>query len=338
MATMRAGPREGPMRRREFVIAFGGAALWLSPVRGQATSKVVGVLDIGSLEGAQRNFGSVQWRLVEMGYVDGRNLSVEYRFADAHEDRLPALAGDLVQHRVNAIAVFAAPSIAAARAATTSIPIIFLTGYDPVASGFVASLNRPGGNVTGIAVLNTQVTTKRLQLIAELVPKAKSIAFLYSRTSLVAGYDRFLTEAESAADVLGVKLLFVEAKGPEDFEGAFATIAGARPDALLVSADALMIRNHERLVGLAGQHNTPAIYPIREFAADGGLVSYGPDYAEARRQVGDYLGRLLNGEKPENLPVQQVTKLELVINMKTAKSLGLTVPLSLLGRADEVIE
>jgi putative tryptophan/tyrosine transport system substrate-binding protein len=145
------------------------------------------------------------------------------------------------------------------------------------------------------------VTTKRLQLLAELVPTAKSIAFLYSPTSLVAGYDRFLTEAESAADVLGVKLLRVEARGPDDFEGAFATIAGAQSDALLVSADALMIRNRERLVGLAGQHNIPAVYPIREFAADGGLVSYGPDYAEARRQVGDYLGRVLNGERPENL-------------------------------------
>jgi putative ABC transport system substrate-binding protein len=273
-----------------------------------------------------------------MGYVEGRNLAIEYRWADSHEERLAALASDLVQRRVDAIVVFAGPSTVAAKAATTSIPIIFLTGYDPVASGFVASLNRPGGNLTGIAVLNTQVTTKRLQLLAELVPTAKSIAFLYSPTTLVAGYDRFLTEAKAAADGLGLKLLLVEASGPDDFERAFGTIADARSDALLVSADALMIRNHKRLVGLADQHGIPAAYPMREFAADGGLVSYGPDYAEARRQVGEYLGRVLNRERPEDLPVQQATKLELVINMRAVKSLGLTIPLSLLGRADEVIE
>ena len=311
------------MRRRQFIMALGAAAACPLPALGQqAAPRTLGVLDVGSLEGARRNFGSVQDRLAGMGYVEGRNLSLEYRCADSHEDRLGGLAHDLVQLRVNAIAVFAGPSIAAAKAATTSIPIIFLTGYDPVASGFVASLNRPGGNVTGIAVLNTQVTTKRLQLLAELVPTAKSIAFLYNPTSLIAGYDRFLVEMDSAADILGVKLLRVEARDLDDFERAFETIARARSDALLVSADALMIRNHEKLVGLAGQRNIPAVYPIRQFAADGGLVSYGPDYTEARRQVADYLSRVLNGERPENLPVQQVTKFELVVNMKTAKALA----------------
>ena len=240
---------------------------------------------------------------------------------------------------MDAIAVFSGPSIVAAKAATTSIPIIFFTGYDPVASGFVASLNRPGGNVTGISVLNTLVLAKRLQMLCELVPTAKTVGFLYSPTNLVEfGQDRSLKDLETAADALGVKLMPVEARGSDDFEGAFATMASARSDALLLSAAALMIRNHERLVGLAAQYNMPAVYPIREFAAAGGLMSYGPSYAEARRQVGDYLGRVLNGEKPENLPVQQVAKLELVINMKTARTLGLTVPLSLLGRADDVIE
>ena len=213
-----------------------------------------------------------------------------------------------------------------------------MTGYDPVESGFVASLNRPGGNVTGISVLNTQVFAKRLQVLCELVPTAKSIGYLYVPTNLVSGYERLPKDLEAAADALGVKLLPIEASGPDDFEGAFATMASARLGALFLSADALVIRNRERLVGLAAQHNIPAAYPIREFAAAGGLLSYGPNYAEAYRQVGDYLGRVLNGEKPENLPVQQVTKLELVINMKTAKTLGLTVPLSLLGRADEIIE
>jgi putative ABC transport system substrate-binding protein len=273
-----------------------------------------------------------------MGYVEGRNLAVEYRWADGHEDRLAALASDLVQRRVNAVAVFAGSSIVAAKAATTSIPIIFLTGFDPVASGFVASLNRPGGNVTGISVLNTQVFAKRLEVLCELVPTAKSIGYLYVPTNLVSGYEPLPKDLEAAANALGVKLLPVEARGLGDFEGAFATMANARLGALFLSADALIIRNRERLVGLAAQHSIPAVYPIRDFAAAGGLVSYGPSYAEARQQVGDYLGRVLNGEKPENLPVQQVTKIELVINMKTAKTLGLDVPATLLARADEVIE
>src|SRR6516165_11804458 len=195
------------MRRREFIIALGGIAVWpLAALAQQAASRIVGVLDIGSLEGARRNFGQAQPRLAEMGYVEGRNLALEYRGADSHLDRLAALARDLVQRRVDIIAVFAGPSIVAAKAATTSIPIIFLTGYDPVASGFVASLNRPGGNVTGISVLNTQVFAKRLQVLCELVPTARSIGFLYIPTSLVPGYDRALKDLELAADALGVKL------------------------------------------------------------------------------------------------------------------------------------
>ena len=300
------------MRRRQFIIVLAGAAAWPLASRGQrAASRTLGILGAGTLEGARRNFERAQRRLAEMGYIEGRNLALEYRWADGHEDRLSALADELVQRRVDAIAVFTGPSIAAARAATTSIPIIFLTGYDPVASGFVASLSRPSGNVTGISVLNTKVTTKRLQLLVELVLTAKSIAFLYSPTSLIAGYDRFLTEVGSAADDLGVKLLPVEATGPDDFEGAFAKMVEARSDALLVSADALMVQNREKLVGLAAQHKIPAVYPLGEFAAAGGLVSYGPDYSEAYRQVGDYLGRVLNGEKPENLPCSRSRSLSL---------------------------
>ena len=327
------------MTRRRFIIALGCAAVWPVAAAGQqAASRIVGVLDVGTLEGARRNFGLTQRRLAEMGYVEGRNLAVEYRWADSHEDRLAALAGDLVQRRVDAIVVFAGPSIVAAKAATTSIPIIFFTGFDPVANGFVASLNRPGGNATGIAVLNTQLIAKRLEVLCELVPTAKSVGFLYSPTNLVPGYDQPLKALQSAADALDVKLLLVEANGADDFEEAFERMVSARLDALLLSADALMFRNRERLVGLATRHKIPAGYPIREFAVAGGLVSYGPNYPEAYRQVGEYLGRVLNGEKPENLPVLQVTKLELVINMKTVRALGLTVPLSLLGRADDVIE
>jgi putative ABC transport system substrate-binding protein len=273
-----------------------------------------------------------------MGYVEGRNLALEYRWAENQEDRLVALASDLVRRRVDAIVVSTGASIAAAKAATTSIPIIFFTGFDPVTSGLVASLNRPGGNVTGISALNTALLAKRLQMLCELVPTAKSVAVLYSPTTLVSEWDRSLKDLELAAHALGVRLILVAARRPDDFEGAFATIASARSEALLLSADALIAGNRDALVGLAARHKIPAAYPFRAFAAGGGLVSYGTNYPEAYRLVGDYLGRVLNGEKPENLPVLQVTKLELVINMKTAKALGLTVPLSLVGRADEVIE
>jgi putative ABC transport system substrate-binding protein len=324
--------------KREFILALGGAAAWPLAARGQQpASRRVGVIGAGSLEEVRTNFAPVQRRLAEMGYVEGRNLALEYRWADSHEDRLTTLAGELVQRRVDAIAVFTGPSIVAAKSATASIPIIFFTGFDPVANGFVASLNRPGGNATGISALNTQLLAKRLEMLFELVPTAKSAGFLYVPTKLVAGYDQGLNSLKSAADALRVKLQFVEARGA-DFEAAFETIAGAKLDVLLLSPDGPIYRNQERLVGLANRYRIPAGYPIREFAAAGGLASYGTNYTEAFRQVGDYVGRVLNGEKPESLPVQQVTKLELVINVRTATALGLTVPPSLLARADEVIE
>ena len=327
------------MKRREFIGLVGGAAAWPLAAQGQqATTRVIGVLAFGSLAGARAAFASVQGRLAEMGYVEGRNLAVEYRAADSQEDRLAALADELVRRRVDAITVTAGQSIVAAKAATTSIPIIFFTGFDPVASGFVASLNRPGGNATGITVLNTEVLAKRLELLRELVPRAKSIAFLHSSTNLVPGYDRLGKAMQSAADALGVELLFVEASRSDDFEGAFGKIVSAQADAVLVSADALMFSYQTALVDLAARHKIPAVYPIREFAARGGLASYGTNYPDAYRQVGEYIGRVLNGERPESMPVQQVTTLELVINLKTAKALGLVVPPSLLARADEVTE
>jgi putative ABC transport system substrate-binding protein len=281
----------------------------------------------------------MQRRLAEMGYVEGHNLTVEYRAADNEADRLAALADDLVQRRVNVIVANSGPSIVAAKAATTSIPIVFFTGFDPVASGFVTTLNRPGGNATGITALNTEVLAKRLELIRELVPTAKSIAVLLNRsTNPVPGYDRILKDFESAAEILGVKLLYVEVGRPDDLDGGFARIASALADAVFVSADAFMFTIQTALVDLAARHKIPAVYPIRSLTARGGLASYGTNYSEAYRQVGDYLGRVLNGERPENLPVQQVTKLQLVINAKTAQALGLTISPTLLARADEVIE
>jgi putative ABC transport system substrate-binding protein len=327
------------MQRREFIWLVGGATAWPLSARGQqAVTRTIGVLAFGSLEGARTAFAPAQRRLAEMGYVEGQNLAFEYRAADNQEDRLAALVGDLVQRRVSVIVAPAGPSIVAAKAATTSIPIIFFTGFNPVASGFVASLNRPGGNVTGITVLNTEVLAKRLELLRELVPRAKSIAVLRSSSNLVPGYDGLVKDMQSAADKLGVELLFVEASRPDDLEGAFAKIVGAQADAVLVGADAFFFSNQATLVELAARHKLPAVYPIRAFAARGGLASYGTNYPEAYLQVGDYIGRVLNGERPENLPVQQVTTLELVINMKTAKALGLAVPPSLLARADEVTE
>ena len=303
------------MRRREFIGLVGGGAVWPLAAQGQkAVPKIIGVLVFGSLAASRESLAPAQRRLAEMGYVEGQNLTFEYRAAENQEDRLAALAGDLVQQRVSVIVATVGPSIVAAKAATTSIPIVFFTGFDPVVTGFVASLNRPGGNVTGITVLNTEVLTKRLELLRDLVPTAKSIAFLHSSTNLVPGYDRIGKEMQSAANTLGVELLFVEASRPDDFEGAFAKIAGAQADALLVSADALMFSNQAALVDLAARHKIPAVYPIRAFAARGGLASYGTNYPEAYRQVGDYIGRVLNGEKPENLPVQQVTNLQLVIS------------------------
>jgi putative ABC transport system substrate-binding protein len=329
------------MRRREFLIALGGAAAWSSSVKAQRpVSRTVGVLELGSLEGARRSFGPAQRRLAEMGYVEGRNLALEYRWADNRDDRLTALAGDLVQRRVDAIVVFTGPAIVSAKAATTSIPIIFITGFDPVASGFVASLNRPGGNVTGISVLNTEVAAKRLQVLCELLPTAKSIGLLYSPANLlsVSGADRIAKDLETVAQALNVKLLYFDARSSDDLERAFGNMKSAGLDGILVSADALMIQNIEKVVATLARLNIPTVYPIREFAAAGGLASYGTDYPEAYRQLGDYLGRVLNGENPENLPVQRVTKVELVINLKTAKALGLTVASALLARADEVIE
>lgn len=312
--------------------------MWPLSVRGQqAATRVVGILALESLSGARESFAPAQRRLAEMGYVESQNLAFEYRAADNQEDRLAALAADLVQRRVSVIVAPAGPPIVAAKAATTSIPIIFLTGFEPVASGFVASLNRPGGNATGISILHTEVVAKRLEILCELVPGAKSIAYLRSSTNLVSMSDR-IDRSQSAAAALGVKLLSIEPSRPDDFEEAFAKMVSAQADALMTSADTFISSNQATIVDLAARHKIPAIYPIREFAARGGLLSYGADYPEAYRQVGDYIGRVLNGERPENLPVQQVTKLRLAINMKTAKALGLAIPPTLLARADEVIE
>jgi putative tryptophan/tyrosine transport system substrate-binding protein len=325
------------MKRRDFIVAVTGAALLSRAARGQQTSPVVGVLGNGSQQAIRINFAPTKARLAEMGYVEGRNLALEYHGADDQLDRLPLLVADLVQRRVTAIVALSGPAISAAKAATTSIPIIFFTGFDPVASGFVNSLNRPGGNVTGVSILTPELNFKRLELLHELVPAAKTIAFLHTQTAIKSG-DVSYKNLEQAAEAIGVKLLFFNVTSASDIDDSFPTAEGEGAGALLVESGAVFQNNRQKTIELAARHRLPAMYFIREYAAEGGLISYGPNYTDAFRQVGDIVGYVLKGEKPENLPVRQVTKIDLIINAKTASSLGLTVPLPLLGRADEVIE
>jgi putative ABC transport system substrate-binding protein len=325
------------MKRRDFLLTVGGASLWLPRAQGQQTSPVVGVLGLASREAIGANFAPAKARLAELGYVEGQNLTIEYRAADYQQDRLPALANDLVQRRTAVIAAFSGPATSAAKAATQSIPIIFFTGFDPIDGGFVSSMNRPGGNVTGVSILTPELNIKRLELLHELVSAAKTIAFLYTRTGLTSE-DKVTKSVQIAGEALGLRVLLDDVSGPADLDESFATAEGAGIDALLFGSDAVFQTNRQRVIASAARHKLPAIYASPEFGSEGGLISYGTNWSNAYRQVGEIVGHALKGEKPENIPVRQVTKIELVINTKTAKSLGLTVPLALLGRADELIE
>jgi ABC-type uncharacterized transport system substrate-binding protein len=273
--------------------------------------------------------------LARAGYFESRNLAIEYRWGEDQNDRLPALAADLIHRQVDVIAAVNTPTVLAAKAATQTIPIVFVIGTDPVELGLVASLARPGGNVTGFTTLNTELFSKRLGVLHELVPAAKSIAFLVnpSNPQVAEGETKLL---QIAARVLGVGLLIVNASGENEFDAAFATISGERAGALLVSADTLFRR--DRIVALAARHAIPTLYPYRSTAAAGGLMSYAVNLSDQWREAGVYTGRILKGEKPADLPVQAPTKYQLVINLKTARGLGLEIPPMLLARADEVIE
>jgi putative ABC transport system substrate-binding protein len=276
--------------------------------------------------------------LHETGYVEGRNVTIEYRWADGQNDRLPALAADLVRRQVNVIAApGSTPAALAAKAATTTIPVIFQVGTDPVAAGLVASLARPAGNVTGVTNINTELVPKRLELLRELIPTTNIIALLVNPTS------PFITESiskdlQSATRALGLQLHILNASTEHDFDTVFATFTKLRADVLVIAPDAMFISRSEQLGALTLRHAVPAVTQFREFAAAGGLMSYGGSFTEPTRLVGVYTGRVLKGEKPADLPVMQATKVELVINLKTAKALGINVPNTLIGRADEVIE
>ncbi|MGA9036806.1 MAG: ABC transporter substrate-binding protein [Pseudolabrys sp.] len=328
------------MQRREFIKLVGGAAAaWPLSARAQRPAMPV----IGFLGGASPDLYAKPLRafhqgLSETGYVEGRNVTIEYRWADGQNDRLAALAADLVRRQVNVIAApGSTPGALAAKAATATIPVIFQVGTDPIAAGLVASLARPGGNVTGVTNINTELAPKRLELLRELIPKANIIALLVNPTS------PFITESiskdlQSAARALGLQLHIQNASTERDFDTVFANLVQLRADALVIAPDAMFISRSEQLGALTLRHAVPAITQFREFAAAGGLMSYGGSSSEPTRLVGVYTGRALKGEKPTDLPVVQATKVELVINLKTAKALGLNVPNTLIGRADEVIE
>ena len=328
------------IRRREFITLLGAAgAAWPLAARAQQPSMpTIGILGSTSSQ-VQANFLSAfQQGLGEAGYVEGRNAGVEYRWADDQNEKLPALAADLVRRRVNVIVAAAStPAAIAAKAATATIPIVFLLGSDPVGAGLVNNLARPGGNVTGVTSMNMELGSKRLELVRELLPATNVIALLVNPTN-PAMTQPMSKDLQSAAHALGLQLHILNATTETDFDSVFATMSKLRAGALIIAPDALFISTSEQLAALTVRHAIPAIAQFRAFAVAGGLMSYGGSFTEGARQVGIYTGRILKGEKPANLPVQQMAKLELVINLKTAKALGLTIPLSLLGRADEVIE
>jgi putative tryptophan/tyrosine transport system substrate-binding protein len=325
------------MRRREFVNVLGGAVVvWPLRALAQQTSlPVVGFLNSASADGYASMAAAFKRGLKEAGYAEGQNVTVEYRWADNQYERLPALAADLVNIRVNVI--FAnSPSISAALAATKTIPIIFNSGDDPVRLGFVASLNRPGGNATGVAIFSGELAAKRLELLHELIPGSKTIAVLINLDFGPSA--RFRADVEAAARALRLATPFLEASKPTEIETAFNSLAQTRPDALLVGPGPFLDSHRDLLVARASKIAIPAAYETRASALAGGLVSYGADVGDAYRQAGVYAGRVLKGEKPADLPVLRVTKLELVINLKTAKALGLELPANILAVADEVVE
>jgi len=327
------------MRRREFIRLLGGvAAAW--PFEAYAQQKslpLIGYLSVG-LPQLQHPF-VVAFRegLKESGFVDGETLIIDYRWAEEQYDRLPALAAELVRRKVDVIIATGEPSLRAAASATSTIPVVFVTGNDPVQSGVVASLAHPGGNMTGFTAIATELLSKRIELLSELLPKAGTVALLVNPNAASVS-EVTIRLAQQAASAKNIRLLVVKAGNEGDFEAAFASIAEQRADALMVTADAFFFSQRERIVALAARHAIPATYELQEFVSAGGLFSYGPNVASLRRQVGVYAGKILKGARPADLPVQQPTKFDLMINLKAAKALGLSVPPSLLARADEVIE
>jgi putative ABC transport system substrate-binding protein len=321
------------MRRRELLLLLGGAMAVARAVRAQQKAMpVIGYLNLGSPSTSSSFVAAFHQGLGEVGYVEGQNVAIEYRWDEGRPDRLPALAADLVGRRVDVIVAGGDAAVLAAKSATSTIPIVFFSGGDPVATGLVASLARPSGNLTGVGIMVVELMAKRLELLSELVPQAKVIALLVNPND--PNVERFIGDVQDAAHAKGLQLHILRASTESEIEVGFASLAQLQVSALVVA----FFRQRDQLVALASRHTVPAIYPGRRFADAGGLISYGPSVAAAVRQLGIYAGMILKGAKPADLPVQQPTKFELVINLKTAKALGLTIPPAILARADEVIE
>jgi putative tryptophan/tyrosine transport system substrate-binding protein len=326
------------VKRRAFIAALGGAAAWPFVARGQDPAiPAVGFLRSASPGPFAYEAGAFRQGLEETGFVEGQNVSIEYRWAQGQSDRLPALAADLVQRQVRVIAAIGGDLTAlAAKAVTTTIPIVFVNGSDPIKSGLVTSINRPGRNITGVSLFAGTVDAKRLELLHQLVPQVSVVAVL--NNPLVAETEARSKALADAAKSIGLQLRFLNVSSEGDFDTAFTTIADQRIGALFVSGGPFFVSRRDKLIPLAARYEIPAIYAWRELAAAGGLMSYGTSVPESSRQAGIYVGRILKGEKAADLPVLQPTKFVFVINLKTAKTLGLTIPPSLLARADEVIE
>jgi ABC-type uncharacterized transport system substrate-binding protein len=324
------------MRRRDFISLSAAAAVWPIAASAQQPMPVIGFLNSAMLEGEAGRLAAFRQGLKENGFVEGQNVAIEYRSAEGQFDRLPALAADLVRRQVSVLVANTTASALAAKPATSTLPIVFVTGGDPVELGLVASLNRPGGNLTGVSFLVNKLVAKRLELLSELAPGSAALGMLVDPNNPNAQADT--KDAQAAATALGRKLVVAKAGAASEIDAAFAALAQQGVSALLVGAHVLFFTRRDQLVALAARHAVAASYATREFVAAGGLMSYGPNQTDVYRLVGVYAGRILKGAKPADLPVERPVKFELAINLKTAKALGLDVPLHLQQLADEVIE
>jgi len=325
------------LKRREFITLLGSAAAWPLGARTQPAMPVIGILHGGSPDLFANLVRAFRQGLKETGYIEGQNLAIEYRWAESDNDKLPALAADLVHRRVTLIGALTTPAALAAKAATATIPIAFFVAGDPVELGLVASLNRPGGNLTGTTTLTLEVGPKRLELLHQMIPSATNIALLVNPTSPNLA-EAQVRDLRTAASALGLQIHVLQASTEREFDTAFASLVQLQAAGLVISSDSFLYSRSEQLAALAARHGVAAIFPFRENAEAGGLISYGGSLADSHRLAGAYAGRILKGEKPADLPIIQPTKFELVINLKTAKALSIDVPLHLQQIADEVIE